>query len=171
MPKANVRDAALLHMQQRLGETNGTISSTAMLRELRSAGQGYRKSDFLRDFAGIKGTPQTVKPGAIKGGIISGVVRSKDYKALPKDEQIAARKIAEEAIDITSETGESPYKKLLILSGRNGLVQFEAEASWEDVLDLPEDGVVGDNINLGSFRNEHFPVIKRILDKIYTRLT
>lgn len=173
MPKrSDSRDAALLYIAQRLGETDGKANPNAVLKELRSQGRGYRKQDFLRDFSGIADRPQTIKPAAIKGGIVSGVMRRADVKAMSGDDRAAVKSIASKAVDVSAGTGDKPWKKMLVTTDkRSGRVIFEVGASFEDAEALGPDEKVQDNINIGELDKENVQTVFDIMESIYDRLT
>ena len=172
VPNSGKRDAALLHISQRLAETNGSITPAAMLKELKASGQGYRKTDFLKDFAGVKGTPQrTPTPGQIRGGLVSGVMRRKDVKALPKAQQSEIKKVAKRAIGTITESGENPRQNLKIVTIPGKTLGVYEASDWEEVENLPDGAQVLDNVNIATVDPENLPVMLDVMESLYEKLT
>ena len=172
MPKATAgaRDASLLYAAQRLGE-NPSLSPTRLYNELRADGRGYRKSDFLKDVAGLTGKPQTVKPSAIKGGYLSGVARRADVKALPKDQQQAVKDVASAGIDAIAQTGEPAHKKLKFQSNGKGVLTVSVDQEIEDIEDLDDEEEIADSANLADLSGDAIQAAFGALDSLYDKLT
>lgn len=170
---ADKRDAALLHISQRLAETDGKITPAAMLKELKQSGQGYRKTEFLKDFAGVKGTPQrTPTPGQIRGGLVSGVMRRKDVKALPESDKATVKRTAQLAIERIAESNDLPRRGFLIVTNPiTGKLSIEAASSWEQVEALPDGAEVKGNIKKGELAPESLDVLLSVFDNLYAKLT
>lgn len=169
---ADKRDAALLHISQRLAETDGKITPAAMLRELKASGQGYRKTEFLKDFSGVKGSPQQKPtPGQIRGGLVSGVMRRKDVKALPKAQQDQVKKVAKRAIDKIAESGENPRRNLKIVTVPGKTLAVYEQADWEEVENLPDGAEVLGNINVATIEQESLPVMLDVMESLFDKLT
>ena len=175
MPKAakgNRHEAELLYISRRLGETDGKIKPATVLKELKAQGRGYRKQDFLRDFAGIAGRPQTIRPQSIKGGLLSGIMRRKDVRAMPASDRAAVQAVASRAIDICAATGDQPWRRMKIATIPGSTrVTFETEQDFDDILELEHDEEVGDNDNLGDLDGESVQIMFEIMEHIYERLT
>lgn len=174
MATTGKRDGALLYIAQRLGESPGVKPAT-VLKELKAQGRGYRKQDFLKDFSGITGKPQTVKPGAVKGGILSGVMRRKDVKSLPEDQKQEIKKLASNAIDASADTGDTPYEKIKIYSS-NGVLTFNAEGDYgadDDWYDLPDEAEIEDDPMrvVARIQAENRKTAFSVIDAIHRRLT
>lgn len=171
MPKkATNRDAELLYIAKRVGENPGA-SPSSILKELRSQGRGYRKTDFLKDYAGITGKPQTIKASTIKGGIISGIMRRKDVKAMSKDQQQNMKQLARAAVDATADTGDKPYKRLKIVTGPGKTMVVRSEVEESDLDDMEEGEIVQDEAAIATINHENQQLAFSIMDHIYDKLT
>ena len=164
------RDGALLYLAQRLGE-NPNVKPATILKELREQGRGYRKQEFLKDFAGVAGKPQTIKPGAIKGGIVSGVMRRKDVKSLSKDQQKEIKQLTRAAIDATADNGQEPWRKLKIVTAPGGTLAVEEEMDEDDLDDMEQGEIVQDSANVATIEPDNIGVAWAVMEHVYDTLT
>lgn len=168
------RDAAALFISQRLGESNGAAKPTTLYKEFRSNGGKARKQTFLNDYREIKtGNPKapTPKPGAVKGGIVSGIMRRKDVKNLPQDQKQQLKKVAQRAVDSTAATGENPRQQMRIFTKPGGTIAVNVSMEWEEVENLPDGAEIPADTNIANFDQATLPILFDTLEHIYERLT
>lgn len=172
MARAGRRDAGLLYVAKALGE-NPKASANSIIAGLRERGIAYdSRQNILKDIAGIKGTPQKVNPGAIKGGYLSGVARSKEAKALSPDARAKLKEAASKAIDYGVDAGAgSPKKTAWTYNATTGQFSLAEELDYDDVEDLPEGAPIPDGASLASglSRDEAY-AFTAALDALYDRL-
>lgn len=171
MARAGRRDAGLLYLSQALGE-NPSAGANELVRGLKDRGLSYKRQDVLRDIAGIRGTPQTVRPEAVRGGYLSGVMRRKEVKALPPDEREKVKRGASKAVDFGVNSGTAPKRKLVWrYDPLTKTFQLVEELDYEDIEDIPDGGDIPDSESLASdLTKDGISALQHAIDAIYDRL-
>lgn len=169
------RDAASLFIAQRLGESNGAIKPTTAYRQYKETGGKLRKQTFLDDFREIKtGKPErpTPKPSAVRGGLLSGVMRQKKVKALPEDDRATVKATSQNAIKKIVESGDPPRQGVLIVTDPlTKKLSIQASSSWKETEALPDGAEVKGNVELGQMQPENLQVLLDSLENLYAKLT
>ena len=97
------RDLGTLYIAQALGEGK---SGNKIVAELRQRGYSYgSRSQILDDIRAIKGAEKRPSPGAIKGGKVSGFMRSKAARNLPAEKRPSVRQAASAFLDRSVKDG------------------------------------------------------------------
>lgn len=141
---AERRDLGLLYIAQGLGEGK---SANAIIGGLRERGYSYgSKQTLLGDIRAVKGSEKRPSPGAIKGGKVSGVMRSKAARKLSPGARKQLKEAAGVVVDTSVDTGKRRKTIVTSLPGK-GLMVSE-ELRYEDIEDLPDDAEIPDDESL-----------------------
>ena len=138
------RDLGTLYIAQSLGEGKSANQIVAGLRE-----NGYSygsRQTILGDIRAIKGEEKRPSPGAVKGGKISGFMRSKEVRALPPEKRPSIKQAASAFIDRSVKDGPRTGKPIRLdynpITKQFSIIcpsDYGAAASLGQDEDVPED--------------------------------